>query len=495
VKNRLVLYLSLILLFLQSSLFATTITTEIDLKEYLDAKEIVFEDISVQMGIANWNVYSQEGEADQDTPKTRFFELFNDQELISTINTWYVKLETISDNTLKRRVEVWRNVLIGARVDMAEEVFKLENELEAKISEANENPDGLDAEVLRLMELRNKHAKEVGYEDYGAMMLELSGLGVGGFNYFVDEMIKRTEDSYKNLLVEVGREEVSMNDIRRMYGMFYRNSGPSGIEQADQMDIMKETLANIGFNFDELPIRFVEKEIPYGGNALAITVPDDMRIVMNVGMPLSVWMHEVGHGLHGVLTTINQPILEGYEWCVGNQCPFFGEGMAEVGANMIRNEKWQQKYTTATQEEIESRFLTVQKYFPAYIRFWFTNALFEVELYKDLSRDPKELRDEINRRLLNVDSSDQPFSLGTNIMYVSYPVYYQNYVFASVIALQVHNTLRSKFGEDYMFNKEVGSWLQENLYSSGELEPWREKVKAATGQEFDVDGYFKYFGL
>lgn len=485
----------LILLFLSSSLFASSITTEKDLKEYLDAKETVFEEISVQMGIANWNVYSQEGEADQDTPKSRFFELFNDKELISTIKTWNKKAESISNNILKRRVEVWNDVLLGAQVDMAEEVFKLENELEVKISEANENAEGLDEDVLRLMKLRNKHAREVGFENYGAMMLELSGLGVDGFNSFVDEMLKRTEEPYEELLKGVGRDEVSINDIRRMYGMYYRNNGPSGIEQAEQMDIMKKTLANIGFDFDELPIRFVEKEIPYGGNALAVTVPDDMRIVMNLGMPLGVWMHEMGHGLHGVLTTINQPILEGYEWCLGNQCPFFGEGMAEVGANMIRNELWMKKYSSSTSEELENRFKTVQKYFPAYIRFWFTNAIFEVELYKDLSRDPKEVRDEVNKKLLKIDVSDQPFSLGTNIMYVSYPVYYQNYVFASVIAFSVHKTLKEKFGEEYMFNKEVGPWLKENLYANGELTPWREKVKAATGTEFDVDGYFKYFGL
>ena len=481
-----------LVLLLTSINFSQNFSSE-EIKNYLDAKEKVFEDISIQMGIANWNVYSQEGEADQDTPKQRYFELFNDEVLQNNINTWYSSLDKIKDKLLSRRVEMWHNILTGASVDMNEKVFKLENKLEAIIAES-ETENNAGDEILQLMKLRNEKSKEAGYNNYAEMMIELNYFDMDDFNAFYEEMNKKTEEPYRKLLEELERD-ATVNDIRRFVGMFYRNSGATGIDKDKQMDLLKETLANIGFNFDELPIRFVEKEIPYGGNSIAVKIPGDMRIIMNVGMPMGVWMHEVGHGLHGVCTTIESTILKGYEWNLGAQCSAFGEGMAEVGAGFIRNNEWQKKYSGLTEKEIIVRFEEAKKYFPAYIRYWFTTVMFEVELYKDLSQDPQELRDEIYKELLFVDASDTPFSMDGNIMYVSYPVYYQNYVFAAIVALQVHKALEKKFGKDYMFNKDVGPWLVENLYSDGEFKFWKDKLKIATGKEFDVEGYFAYYGL
>ena len=481
-----------VLLFISSAVFSQSFNSE-EIKSYLDAKEKVFEDISVQMGIANWNVYSQEGEANQDTPKQRYFELFNDDELVNNINTWCASLDKIDGDTLVRRVGMWHNILVGASVDMNEDIFKLENKLEAAIADNATDSDSED-EILQLMKLRNEKAKKSGYKNYAEMILDLTYVGVDNFYSFYEEMKKRTEVPYKKLIEELGREP-SVNDARRFIGMFYMNSGATGIEHDKQMGLLKETLSNIGFDFDKLPIRFVEKEIPYGGNSIAVDISGDMRIIMNEGMPLGVWMHEVGHGLQGVNTKIDSPILKGYEWNLGAFCPAFGEGMAEVGAGFTRNREWQKKYTGLSEEEINERFEKVKKYFPAYLRYWFTTVMFEVELYKDLSQDPKLLRDKIYKELLYVDASDEPFSLGGDIMYVSYPVYYQNYVFAAIVALQVHKTLEEKFGKDYMFNKEVGPWLVENLYADGEYKFWKDKLKAATGKQLDVEGYFSYYGL
>ncbi len=482
-----------IILLFSISLFSQSLD-EKKIRLYLDEKEKVFEEISVQMGIANWNVYSREGEADQDTPKGRFYKLFNDAELNSSIEKWSENLEIIKDDVLRKRIDLWSDILTGAKVDMDQEIFKLENELEAKLSQSDSDNEDNSESVLKLMKLRNAKARSIGYSDYAEMSLELSGIGAENFEIFYRDMLKRTEAPYKKLLDEIGRE-ASINDVQRFVGMYYRNSGGGGIEKEKQMDVMKETLANIGFEFDKLPIRFVEKEIPYGGNALAINIPNDMRIILNVGMPLSVWMHELGHGLHGVHTTIQSPILKGYEWNLGGQCPAFGEGMAEVSAGFIGNKEWQIKYTGLSEEEISERFEQLKKYIPGYLRYFFTAVMFEIEFYKNPDQDPKKLRDKINKDLLQIDTSDMPFSLSNNIMYVSYPVYMQNYIFAEIIAFQVHQTLEQKFGNNYMFNKKVGSWLVENMYADGELRFWKNKLKNATGKELDVERYFGYYGL
>ena len=468
---------------------------QVSLKDYLDAKETTFEDISVQMGIANWNVYSQEDEGDQDTPKNRFYELFNDNELITTVNTWYNKLESIKDPVLKRRVLVWHRVLTGAQADMSKEVFKLENILEAKFAGDGSEAADIDDEILKLMKLRNAKAKELGYDNYAQMSLELSGLGEETFNKFAAELLKRTEEPYKNALAELDTEDISYADLRPFVGQFYRNAGPVGIKAEEQMDIMKESLANIGIDFEGLPIRFVEKQIPYGGNSLAVRIPDDNRIVMQPGMPLSVWMHEAGHGLHGTLNQMPFPILKGYEWCMGNHNSAFSEGMAEVCAEITNNKQWLLKYSQVTSDELEQRKQIAKKYLPVYLRLRFLPAIYEIELYRDLNQDPQELYKKIAEKVLLINKHGAPYKLSSSVMYVSYPVYMHNYLMASVIANQVHRALEDKFGDDYLFNKKVANYLTEKLYKDGELLPWRDRVKAATGIEFDVDGFFTYYGM
>jgi hypothetical protein len=40
---------------------------------------------------------------------------------------------------------------------------------------------------------------------------------------------------------------------------------------------------------------------------------------------------------------------------------------------------------------------------------------------------------------------------------------------ADIISCQVHNTLKNKFGSDYVLNDKVGNYIIENLLKDGEL--------------------------
>jgi len=480
-------------------------TTEAELKAYLDTKEAVFEDISVQMGVANWNVYSQEGEADQDTPKRRYCELFSNDTLRFVVDTWYGKRETIQDPVLRRRVEVWRNVLVGARVDMDEEVFKLENKLEALMADTDSMVDKpsqaeMATMVLKLMKLRNEKAMALGYANYAEMILDVTGTGVEWFTHLVDTIEAVTREPYRKLLAEIeeeeGKTEIGMPDVMKLIGKAFVTSRGPQIESERMLPLMKETLANIGIDYDAIPVRFVEKAVPYGGNGLAIQIPTDFRIVVNLNMPLSVWMHELGHGLQGVFTTIEYPILKGYEWCLGNEFSGYMEGMAETNARFARNPGWLKKYAEFTEEKIAKRKASAQALAPVMLRMRLAGCMLEIEYYKDLDQDMQELRDKLHKKYLLLDKpSDRPVGLAGNIIYVSYPVYTQNYLIADMISWQVHSLLEEKFGKEYVFNKKVGSYFANHFLADGELYPWQERLKRATGKELDVKGYLRSLGL
>ena len=479
--------------------------TEIELNKVLDIAEIEFEEISVMMGTANWNVYSNEGDGNQDTPKQRYKKLFSDASLNKSIEFWSNRLDEISSPTLKRRVEVWKNVLTGAAVDFDEEIFMLENKLEALLANPGESDtayttEELDDMVLDLMKRRNKKAKELGYENYAIMTFEINGLGWDWMNEVVDLIDKKTIEPYKKIIESVKKDNKT-NEIG------YRNIGDfnnkmrmlrrfTKIESENNSSIMKQTMANIGFDYDKMPIRFIVTNIPYGGNGLAIQIPNDFRVVMKEGMPIEVWMHELGHGLQAIYNKTESSILKGYEWCLGNACAAFYEGMAETSAGFVRNDEWIRKYASNTEEELKERENILKSCSPVYLRVSMMGFLFEMEFYKDLNQDPTQLRESLFKKYLMLDKPlNAPLHLSQNIYYVAYPLYLQNYYLANIISWQVHDAIEKEFGKDFVFNKNVGNYLIENYYGEGELIDWREKMKRATGKEFDIEGYLESLGI
>ncbi|MBN2571457.1 MAG: hypothetical protein JXA68_04960 [Ignavibacteriales bacterium] len=493
----------LLLFVLTFSINAQIKVNENQLKSFLDEKEKIYEDICIQMGIANWNVYTQENEADQNTPKARFSVLFSNDSLNQIINGWHSKIENISNDTLKRRVEVWHRVLTGAKVDMDPEVFELENQLEEWLSgsipkEEIPSTQELSNMILHLMKLRNEKAIKLGYENYAVMMLDLSEIGYNWFMDFVDEILKRTKPHYDKIIndlkKELKKDTITIFDLRGIIQEYYMATGDAITlnENQTMIGMMSSILSDIGINYEELPARFVEKEVPYGGNGLAINVPNDFRAVVNVGMPLSVWMHELGHGLQAMFTTINYPILEGYEWCLGEGCPGYSEGMAETSARFTRNTEVIKKYS---QYEVNNQNSVINKYSAMFLRFSLISVLFEIEFYKDLNQDPAVLTNNLYKDILYFDNPiGSSLNLSENIIYVSYPVYLQNYMLADIISWQVHSKLEEVFGKEYGFNKDVSNYLIKYFYSSGEYFPWQERLLNGTGKELDVDGYLKSFG-
>ena len=512
-----------------------------DLVSYLDDLGKRYEEICVEMGTANWNLYSKEGEADQDTPKKKYAELLSDPAHLEMVEDGLAKIDRTADPRLYRRLQVWRDVLTAAKVDMDEEIFKLENALEKEITDyhhdvkgkwvphkelrraldtAYEDPsereekydecmtkmqDTLEPRVLELMKMRNVKAQEVGFSDYGELCLYMMGLLPEGSQWFYEtlELLDRkTLEPYKGLLVEAkeqsGLDEIDGDNLRSLINSLrelrpWRQVAPD----ANPLDLAKETLMNIGFDVDALPIRIAEENIPYGGLGLAIKVPTDHRIVVQRGRGnVGLFLHELGHGLQAVHTTWPEPIFKNYEWCLGAYSPAFDEGMAGVAEGLSSNGKWQMKYNGKIVETLAAEEAGGKLTAPYSIRSRIVDFLFEIQLYKDLDRDSSEIAKELQEKWLLVESfSDPQKNWATSVFPVAYPLYDQNYFLASIIEWQVHDYLEKAFGEDYVFVPEVGSWLKQNLYAMGHGMPWMDRIENATGKKLDIEGWLASQGI
>lgn len=490
----------LILLTFLSVTFAELLTNYNDLKLYLDEQEKVYEDITNQYGLATWFIYSQEGKPNLDTPSERYAELFADEKLNNVINEWHSKLDEIYDEELKARVIIWKRILTGARVNYDEEIAELKNKLEEWIShkDAPDRPEEtkLAEMVKELMVKRNTKVKELGYNDYGDFILELSGQGKKSFYKMIDELLKTTESAYDEVIAKLKSEGKEI-DLRNLAQYFKRGNTPkTNFKPEDYEKVMAATVADIGFNYERLPVKFVDKTIPYGGNCISVNIPDDVRIVCLPRVGLRTRFHELGHGIQTAFTKVKSPILKGYEWCLGsaNGLAYF-EGMAETMAKFYSNTEWLKKHTELTEDEIKES--QVQDKYVNAVTLRFTIAMFltEFEMYKNLDKDPNEVNKMVYKKIFKNDIDKlRPINLAS-VFYVAYPCYMQNYLIADIISWQVHKTLEEKFGNNYPFMEETGNFIKDKLCADGVTRHWQKRLKDATGKELDVSGYLKHKGF
>ncbi|MFC1565608.1 hypothetical protein ACFL4B_01525 [Candidatus Neomarinimicrobiota bacterium] len=498
---------NIIISFLLGVLSLTSCNDRVDdLTVFLDSKEVLYEKISIHMGTEYWNLYSGETIPDLITPKQKYADLFTNDTLNDLIDKWYEKKSKIKNPTLKRRVEVWHNVLTAAKVNYSEENLKLQNELEYWLA-ADEKTEGMPTEeemktkVIKLMQLRNERSQTLGYNNYSELILDVTEIELDWLISFADILDKRTLEPYKKLIEDFKSAEniteFNYSDALGLIRQYYANQLVPQVK-GDSIKIgLKMIMDRIGFDYDKFPVRYIENEMPpaIGGQGIAVQIPNDFRIALLPGMDFQTWMHELGHGLQAIHTTVQSPILKEYEWCLGSECGGFSEGMAEVSAKISLNEEWVNQISPMSEDTISEMTINANLYRPAYLRFWLNLFMFEVEFYKNLDQDPDELKRQLTQKYLILDNPPERVRPVADMAIVSYPLYIQNYAIAEIVSWQVHRTLQDKYGKEYSTNMNVAQFLIDNFYKDGGLYLWQDRLQKATGKELDLDGYLVDMGL
>jgi hypothetical protein len=464
----------------------------------LDKLETEYEKICKYAGMEVWEYYSDTSKNSMSNYKELFSNFLLNDSIISNIKYWNSKSIELSNDTLVKRLELWNNILTCAQVDFAPEIIKLQNTLETQLSQYPSNEisdDELEASILKLINLRNDKAKQLGYGNYAYMVLQNTGIDTIWFENLIQTIDSSCSEEYSVFIQEhfPANSNVEYKDLIDYIIQSYCLNNNPVIEDDKKEKLIYKTLSNIGINVSDLPIQYEITELPpgIGGFGNCIDIPSDFRAVARKELSFYYLLHEIGHGLNWTNVSIKYPVLKGYEWCTGNSEDLYSESMAEVIAKFSQNKVWL-KENGSNETYIDSIRNHRKEIFPVYLRLKLVNSLFEIELYKHPEKKPSTIKNELYKKYFNVDKD---FSKKPNLIqlsYVSYPVYEQNYLIADIISWQVHEYMEKEYGENYTMNPNVGNYLKEKLWKDGEMYSWQYKVERATGKELDIKGYLKY---
>lgn len=512
------------------------INTKSELVRFLDTLEHRYEAACCQIGVANWNSYSKEGPYDLDAAKMEFSNIFLDTASRKIIYDWRAQSESLADKLLARRLELWQRCFIGGTIYADPDVAKLENELQQRITNFKLTLDGVSTtrakinnalrqekrqtqrrklwsvagklsaaaadDLVRLVVLRNKKAKALGFSNYYSLALSLQAIDEDWLVTTLNSLEQATRPAFENFITTF-KKKLRIKQFGPWdfdYALREGASLPDKYFPSDSVfTVIHEFQEGIGFAVDSLPIKEVVKDIPYNGLSLAIRIPSDSRFLLNPTKGkgfYGVAFHEYGHSLKAVHTDVDYPILRGYEWIPGAQCAAFEEGIADMHAEFTDDSLWLSMFTKVKQKEV-ARYMQERALPSMYrLRRLLKDFFFEYEMYHKPHQDLAALERALYKKFLLVDLSDkEPHQFAASMWYTSYPCYYQNYVLSSMIATQLQEALTNKFGNEKLKNKNVAPWIIQFLYASGETEEWTDRIRQATGKSLEPGAFLRKLGV
>ena len=462
----------------------------------LDQYEKEYEKLCVNMGENVWSFYTDSTFHSLDEPRQQFAVFFKNDTLLNDIKNWSL-IENIHNDTLKKRIELWNNILDCAQANFDNEIMALQDKLENDISQ-NEITDELKEKVRaglhELVLLRNAKARELGYDNYAHMVLQTTGIDTTWFYSTINKIDSLTLPAYTDIVNKIHAEnnttDIEYNHVRNYIIDGLRLTDIPQIDNSEKEILMRRILSGIGIDLEKLAIDFKVTKLPpgIGGFGNCVSIPDDFRVVVMKDLSFRYWLHEIGHGLNWMNVKQTYPVLKGYEWCKGNLCDLYSEAMAETIERFSEAPNWLIEAGVPQQQQDSLRNVA-ETVFPVVVRWKLINLMFEIEMYKHPDESPMQIMNVLWEKYLQINNMyTRPLNL-VQLAYISYPVYIQNYLFANILSWQIHSYLRKTYGDNYTNNSETTKYFINNLWSPGELFDWQTKLQKATGSKLDVEGY------
>ena len=371
-------------------------------------------------------------------------------------------------------------------------------------------------DVRELARLRNQAARQVGFDNFYIMQLELNELNEAELFGLLDELQAGTDplwQRYKSALDRglAARFKTTVDALRPWHyaDPFFQEGQPSDVNLdpyfADKNleHLTRAYYATIGLDIDDLLARsdLYERE---GKQQHAfcthIDRKGDIRVLCN-NRPNEHWattmLHEYGHAV--------------YDKYIDPALPFLlrepahtltTEAIAIMGGNLIHDSVWLARYAGVPAGEAQRLETELQHIARSsaliFARWVFVMSHFERELYRDPEQDLNTLWWDIVERFQWVrrpDGRDAP-DWAAKIHIGIAPVYYHNYLLGAMMSIQLRDHVLAHVVEGsrdrYVADPRVGAYLIDRVFSPGSLRDWRGWLRHATEQDLSASAYINW---
>jgi peptidyl-dipeptidase A len=489
------------------------IVTETELKRYLDELEGRLEEIGNRMGELSFQRYvDRKPNPELADLQQQRAAIMLDKRLAELVENW---VNRVADPLLQKRLQAWSNSLLGAQVTARDDIMQLTRSIGDRLIAhlydvqgqridlgtvrgiVRSNPDPklrqaawesyaelsreLANDMLQLIRLRNTAARAAGFDNYVDMVLHLNGMSTAEVESILQELTTATEDAYQAVLrqgaAKLGLDRVEPWDVQ--YILEQAGEVPNQYFTRDKILPALHAWASLmNIDLKALGISHHWIDIPYNGLTMSIN-RRDIRILGNPTDGYAYYktaFHEVGHALHGALKQVDSLMLR-------RESSIFTEGMAEVFGYISHHPAWMESMGLSP-AEITAAQLGARGPWFFYLRQRTAFCLFEYEVYKNPEQDIDALCAQMEAQILGGGLNAMP-RWAANAWYVNYPVYWQNYVLADVVASQVHHHLEKEIGSLYN-NPAAFEFVVNHYIAPGALVPWMEKIETATGSRLSA---------
>ncbi len=369
--------------------------------------------------------------------------------------------------------------------------------------------DKIGGDLAALVQLRNELASQLGFKNFFEYKMKLQELESVELVKMFDELDTLTGPQFGDLKKEIdtamaARFSIKPEGLRPWhFGDLFFQDAPTteGVDfdtvyaDKDMLAITKDYYNSMGLPADDILARSDLYEKP-GKSPHAFCTnlnrADDIRVLCNL-KPNAYWadtlVHELGHGV--------------YDKFIGKDVPYLlhepahsltTEGYAMMMGAMTKNEDFLIKAVKVSPGEAASLAQAARKALRAekliFARWAQVMMRFEKGMYENPSQNLGELWWTLKKRYqsLNPPETTNRPDYAAKVHVATVPVYYHSYLLGELFGTQVHAYMAKNIsGVDdpaktsFYGDKKAGDYQKEKIFGPGNLYPWNELTRRATG--------------
>jgi peptidyl-dipeptidase A len=424
-----------------------------------------------------------------------------------------IQLQTKNENLFAtHRVKFKGKMYTDNQVDEILKTSKDNTELKGIYLASKEIGNIVEQDVLKLVDLRNESAQQLGFKNYHAMSLSLSEQNPEEMDSLFDKLDEFTREPYRKIKKNIDSFLVSRFGIKttELKPWHYQNrffqEAPEIFETDLDNYFKDKNIEKITTNYFDsigLPINdmiqksdLYERENKYQ-HAYCINIDrtGDVRVLCNIKSNAN-WMgtmlHEFGHAAYDKFVDTSLP------WLLRSHSHIFTtEAIAMFFGRLVSNLDWIENSVDtkiinkeASEEKIEKNLKMNLIVFSRWAQLMYR---FEKSMYENPKQDLNILWWDLVEHYQEIkrpENRNEP-DWASKIHVALYPAYYHNYMLGELLTSQLQEYL-TKDNNKYFEGKNVGDFLKENIFFPGSKYIWSELINRATGEELNPAYFVKH---